>query len=95
MGRTINYLKTKCKRIFRTKQKQLASGSLLLYYSNMKTESAKIIEALGDTAVLAKKLNLRKPTVQAWKKRGIPPKIQLAHPRLIAKGRRLAEAQKL
>ena len=57
-----------------------------------KLESEKIIDALGGVAALSKKLGMRRPTIQAWKKRGIPPKIQLAYPRLIARGRRLATA---
>lgn len=55
----------------------------------MKNESEKIIDALGGALELSKKLPIRRSTIQAWKKRGIPPKIQLAYPKLIAKGRRL------
>lgn len=56
----------------------------------MKTESEKIIDALGGVATLSAMLLIRRPTIQAWKKRGIPPKIQLAYPKLISKGKRLA-----
>ena len=55
--------------------------------------SEKIIDALGGVAALSKKLGIRRPTIQAWKKRGIPPKIQLAHPRLMAKGRKIVLAK--
>lgn len=53
-------------------------------------DSEKIINALGGTSKVARLLGLTPPAVQAWKKRGIPPRIQLDHPRLIAKGKRLA-----
>ena len=53
------------------------------------TESAKIVDALGGVAYLAKKLGMPRPTIQAWKARGIPPRFQLEHPRLMTKGRRL------
>lgn len=55
-------------------------------------ESEKIINALGGTSKVAKLLGLTPPAVQAWKKRGIPPRIQLDHPKLIAKGKRLVAA---
>ena len=55
--------------------------------------SEKIIDALGGVAALSKKLGIRRPTIQAWKKRGIPPKIQLAYPRLIAKGKKIVLAK--
>lgn len=58
---------------------------------NMKNESAKIIDALGGALALSKKLPIPRATIQAWKARGIPPKIQLAYPRLIARGRKLAK----
>ena len=59
----------------------------------MITESEKIINALGGTLKLAKKLNMREEAVQAWKKRGIPPKHILAHQRLFNRGKRLAKEQ--
>lgn len=64
-----------------------------MLYCSVMENSDKIIDALGGAAVVAKILGLPKPTVQAWKAkgRGIPPKIQLAYPKLIRKGKRLAE----
>lgn len=52
--------------------------------------STQIIQALGGPGKLATTLGLNRHTVQAWKKRGIPPKIQLEHPKVISKGKRLA-----
>lgn len=53
-------------------------------------DSEKIIDALGGPAKLAKKFGIPKPTVQAWKKRGIPPKWILAHMALFKRGERKA-----
>jgi hypothetical protein len=51
--------------------------------------SKQIIEALGDSAVLAKYLGIPKTTVQSWKTRGIPAKWQLSHPKLWRRGIKL------
>ena len=62
---------------------------------------AQIIEALGDAATLSPILTkyeldagrkaVPKPTIQAWKKRNIPPKYLLRYPKLFAKGRKLVK----
>ena len=53
-------------------------------------DDKKIIEALGGSAKLGRKLGLGRQTVQAWKHRGIPPKWRLSHMALFKRGERMA-----
>jgi hypothetical protein len=50
----------------------------------MNTHATKIIEALGDTAEVARLFDVRMPSVSEWKKTGIPKArmmyLKVAHP---------------
>lgn len=50
----------------------------------MNTQATKVIEALGDTANVARLFDVRMPSVSDWKKSGIPKArmmyLQVAHP---------------
>jgi hypothetical protein len=70
---------------------QVARFAKLIYDAVMNITPEQIINALGGTRKLAKQLSLSEPAVQAWKKRGIPPKHLLAYQRLFKRGCKLAE----
>lgn len=53
----------------------------------MNSHATKIIEALGDTAEVARIFKIRMPSVSDWKISGIPPArmmyLKLAHPKAL------------